>query len=128
MRCDDCDRDLTDDEPVWRRWRWRLRDNLCTACASDYTFSSFRPPRPCVRCGRQVHLDSAKTSIVACSPACQKLIYSARFDAKRDRRRKRQQHDCACQRCGDHFTAWRSDASCCSNRCRQALYRSRLAA
>lgn len=121
MRCDNCDREMNDDEPVWRRWRryWRL--SLCAECKPD---AYCREPQPCERCGRPVHEHDIKApSLVYCGEACQKLIYWQRSNAKRDRHRERRTLEHACRQCGDSFTTSRSDAWYCSNKCRQAHWR-----
>lgn len=121
-RCDKCGRDLSDDDPVWKVWSGYWRYTLCAACKPN---RYFRPQQPCERCGRPVHeCDVKAPSIVYCGPRCQALIYWARSNAKRDRRRpprEAQIYDHICWKCGSGFTALRRwGVRYCSRKCRQA--------
>ena len=128
MRCDQCERELIADEPVWRIWshRKRWRRVVCEACKPDKMSAA---PEPCGHCSRPVHdhwpmFREGVPILVVCSPVCQTKLYAARSNAKRDRRRPpREPTKRTCDRCGESFTAMRSDASLCSSRCRQAHWR-----
>jgi hypothetical protein len=128
MRCDKCDREMTDDEPAWRRWNGRHGHNsLCAGCTQSDS-RRYLKPLPCARCGRPLHYDAIRKlpTIVACGPRCQALIYWTRSNAKRDPRRPLREppaHDCI--QCGERFTSSRLDARYCSGKCRQAHWRCR---
>jgi hypothetical protein len=128
MRCDKCDREMTDDEPAWRRWNgYHGHNSLCVGCIqTDVRY--YRKPQPCARCGRPVHHDAIRKlpTIVACGPRCQTLIYWTRSNAKRYRPRPPREpsaHEHTCIRCGEPFTSSRLDARYCSGKCRQAHWR-----
>ena len=77
--------------------------------------------QPCETCSRPVvnRITRAARKHTFCSEVCGLAHYTAR---QREERRQTLDLDKVCE-CGTKFTAARSDASHCSNKCRQRAYR-----
>ncbi len=105
---------------VQRRW---LRTTVCGRCARrDRSWWA----EPCVVCGRQVHLYSARAKVVTCCVRHRRVAEdahrrSARHYAAAGRPESR------CQGCGDVLGVRRLGTKWCTEACRVAAYRRRKA-
>jgi hypothetical protein len=134
MRCQNCCRRLTTDEPVYRvatgyhskHWDGGTVGSLCTYCATQSPGARFfpdqrwRPPEPCCHCGRPVILNGRRRAphSVTCGNRCQQAIRNAaQWEIVPSER--------ACPICGVTFAPKRIDATYCSHVCRQTAYRNR---
>ena len=121
MRCHDCLRELTIEEPVCRIRRPRYGTpawtSVCAGCLASGTDSirKWLPPRPCLHCSRPVIADRRRKGIkfVVCSPEGRNAVYN------RERPRLR-----ICDACGQQFLLKRSDGKFCSVACQQRAYQS----
>ena len=104
---------------------WRF---LCLACDrreklafphNEDPYSLPERQQPCPRCTRPMHFRGYVDRPVPCSYQC---AYGDKL-AKQRARRKVGPHTMVCESCGEAFTSKRSDARCCSNACRQRLFR-----
>jgi hypothetical protein len=133
-QCAKCGCALTPEEPVWRVNLYLGRSFLggrrysvapiCERCKSKWT--PFRPPQPCLNCGRPVHQgDDFRLRIwTVCCDACG---HAARAAIAR-RRRSKARGTRRCALCGETFEPKRTDALFCSPACRQRTYRMRKVA
>ena len=125
MMCEKCNRDLVDDEPVYR-----FQDangatiRRCRDCATRMgTIFQWRPPVPCEGCGRPVSYreDRHRRLHVSCGErSCLRSIRAAGARSQR-----RQPRVCIC---GIEFKPTRGDARYCSPACKQRAYRQRVTA
>jgi predicted nucleic acid-binding Zn ribbon protein len=103
---------------LWHRWSRHLREQAetdriercrCEHCARPMRVYRAKPWTPVPRTAR------------CCCEECQRAMLNAR-----SRERRRVQHEpTRCEVCGASFVPTRADARACSNRCRQAAFRSR---
>jgi hypothetical protein len=110
------------EEPTWRQ-RWRGSSYR----RGDYTEPRWRRLR-CLGCGHPMRLWPSRRpwrdpplNAQACCSDCERTAYNRR---QSDRRRVHHK-EIACVVCGGEFVPTRSDATTCSNRCRQAAHRAR---
>jgi hypothetical protein len=152
--CSDCRRELAPGEPVW--WKPHLRQMrvvptrinsglmangqtpiigsgdgpVCADCTRDERDLPNRwfPPRPCVWCGRDVHLSRRSESgprrrtYAYCHEYCQWAYYNRRRSEALAADRQR-----TCLTCEATFTPPRRDTRYCSGACKQLAYRQRAA-
>jgi hypothetical protein len=137
--CGKCGAAIAATEPVWIGpfrnrglvgWgTWNVP--YCQKCAPRPGYRRvryFATPSRCVTCGRHVYLrvtlgrvrDGFAPHAVACSEACRKALYRARYFRRKGSRERQ------CDVCGQVFTQTRSDAKTCSPACRQKAYRQRV--
>ena len=130
-RCFKCDVEL---RAVWwgsvsftaRGGRWSSRIvPVCGECVGDHTRAAAKY-RKCETCGRRVYEVRwhGWASHTACSEQCRRRIQTD----QRRRERESERAKMPCMKCGTDFTAGRSDAMFCSNKCKQADYRYRVQA
>jgi hypothetical protein len=135
MRCQNCRRELTAVEPVYRVatgynliWRKRWDDHtvgsLCTDCATRspdaalFLDQRWRPPQRCCHCGRPVILNGRRRAprFIACGDRCRQAARNAaRWEISPSER--------ACPTCGVTFVPERINVTYCSHACRQSAYR-----
>jgi hypothetical protein len=78
MRCQNCHRELTADEPVYRVATGHAVGSLCACCATQspdaalFLDQRWRPPQRCCHCGRPVILNGRRRvpRYIACSDRC----------------------------------------------------------
>jgi hypothetical protein len=136
MRCQLCDRALTERESVWRvtvgYWSQHNRKfggtigSICNDCLPEFgPDESWRwhEPRSCEHCQRPVVLVRRRKvpKHVVCGSDCRRALQLAAAKAKRARRRG----TTTCLRCKEEFQPRRLDARYCSAACRQSAYRRR---
>lgn len=137
MRCQNCRRELTDDEPVYRvaigynlvsreRWNGRSVGSLCAYCATQspdavsFSDQGWRAPEPCCHCGRPVILNGRRRvpHFIACGDRCRQAVRNAaQWEILPGER--------ACPICGAIFVPKRINVIFCSHACRQRAYRHR---
>lgn len=137
MRCQNCRRELTADEPVYRvatgyklgwrdRWQGNTVGSLCAYCATRspdaviFSDQRWRAPEPCRHCGRPVILNGRRRApaIVACGDRCRQAVRNAaQWEISPAER--------ACWSCGVIFVPKRINVIYCSHACRQRAYRTR---
>lgn len=134
MRCQNCRRELTADEPVYRvaigynlvsrqRWDGRSVGSLCAYCATQspdavsFPDQRWRAPKPCCHCGRPVILNGRRRvpHYIACGDRCRRA--AAQWEISPSER--------ACPACGVIFTPKRINKTYCSRACLQWAYRTR---
>jgi len=126
MKCHDCRRELTRDEPVYRVLRKHSGASVCAGCVNRTFVDKGRrwlSARQCERCGRPIIVDRVRKGlrIVTCSPECRKAIHDTRY---RERHAKRPAAK-RCEACGTSYVPKRDDAKFCSVTCKQRAYRAR---
>jgi hypothetical protein len=138
MRCQNCRRELTADEPVYRvaigynliwreRWDGSAVGSLCAYCATQSPEVAFFPdqrwrtPEPCCHCGRPVILNGRRRipHFIACGDRCRQAAAkaAAQWEISPGER--------ACPACGMTFVPKRINGIYCSHACKQWVYRSR---
>jgi hypothetical protein len=126
MRCQNCHRELTGDEPVYRVATGHAVGSLCAYCATQspdaalFLDQRWRPPQRCCHCGRPVILNGRRRlpRHVACSDRCRQAARNtAQWEIVPSER--------ACPTCGVTFSPKRIDTSYCSHACQQRAYRNR---
>jgi len=130
MKCDNCQRELTASEPVYRRRtrkkfgpyrRIAYNGSVCQSCNDEFdrhpynkqSFSEYR----CKICDRPVFWGAGRKVVkhMVCSAECAAKAHRAnKTSTKR-----------ICENCSESFLAKRKDAKYCSPKCRQAARRSR---
>ena len=131
MRCQKCERVLSDDEPIYRvgvgydgalyfKLRFRSVGHVCENCRSHpYEPSRDSKSKPCGSCGRPV-IDVGRRNPrkhVSCGPECKYKLYLALAKAKRRRPTK------VCAICNMEFQPRRAASKYCSAAHRHKSYR-----
>lgn len=130
--CGQCHRDLTPDEPVWRRgWHRGVTPLLCADCVNE---GNERPQTPCDACSRPTvdmrrrphvyDLERGRIKRTFCCTRCEQAFYRARHQARVAKRRSFDP-PATCQTCDVVIEGARQGALYCSNACRQGAYRAR---
>jgi hypothetical protein len=146
--CAKCGRKLASGEPIWRDRAGQRRSVKfgsmvfhrnpelaphCEQCAtSDRIIDSiFSSPKPCEHCSRLVYqlYNRVRHRHTFCCSECEKVMRSALLSAAaKQQRAKVRGSTRQCKTCDKPFEPARTDASYCSNACRQKAYRRTLAA
>jgi hypothetical protein len=129
--CADCreSRESIGPDALYVRGPWNRKRLLCEPCVR-----SSRPPYPldwpprrfrvCRRCGRRRYYQSGWPRDF-CTDICKRQHERGLLEQRRQRWRERVRPSRPYMRCGQPFTAGRSDARYCSSACRQRAYRQR---
>jgi hypothetical protein len=131
VNCARCRRRFKPGEPMIWQWRYRSSsEQVCLRChRSEYKSEhadrlAELDQQPCEACARTIYFGRYARRPLTCSFQCG---YRRKLTRQLLERKRVEHATVACVACGEMFTQRRRDAATCSNRCRQALHRSRTA-
>jgi hypothetical protein len=136
MQCQECRRELRDDEPIYRLSMGYGSNNyakyggciasMCAGCrekrcgpAPVSIIYALHNGKPCANCGRPVFIECRLKlpKYVVCGAACRQAVYQS---VARQRRRLPLRE---CAICGKQFQPKRTDARYCGMACKQVAFR-----
>ena len=155
IHCEKCGDEIGDNDPVFRcryyitaghivysyEWKgWYSRDgaaksykrnnhnqlSVCSNCVGTYFENRNQIKGECLFCNRTVIRQWSYTMVrQSYRWFCNRLHKEAYYNRKQRGKREAKRKDISCFICNIVFTPKRSDATTCSNKCRQKMYRGR---